>query len=292
LTTDSRGSGWKRHLEGWQVLAVVGSIAVGAVLLAIPRPVAPRELPLPRVDRREQARLERSEAERLDRAEREPLPFLVRAAGEAFRRFGAAESGAADRDTVEARRTEFVEAVRSARQRHGDEPMLALRAIQTTLFVRAVEVLRRGRAADREVLELGGAFTESAAAAGFVDHGRLRLGDDEAACVFRMRWNSLAELLGTQPFSPTLNEWRLYYRVHLGHRRPGATELPGYVDALVRHDTEYPALLARGIIAYWDARFADATELFAEHLARHPTGAWRLRAQNYLLAAYSRAPRS
>jgi len=232
------------------------------------------------------------EAARMARAETRPLPFLVRAAGDALRRFGAAEAGPSDAGTVETRRAAFVEAVRAARQRHGDDLVLELRAAQTALFVRAVKKLRDGRTPDREALELGGAFVLRGEEMGWMDGSRVRLEEDEAASVFRARWNGLAGLSDTRPFSPSLNELRLYYRTLLGHTPPGSAELSGYVDALVQHDSEYPVLLARGIIAYWDDRFADATQLFAKHLASHPTGAWRLRAQNYLLAAYERAPKS
>ena len=267
-------------------------MGIGAALLAIPRAVAPRELPLPRVDRAELSRFERLEAERLARAEAKPLPYLVRAAGDAFRRFGAAESGPTDASTVDARRKDFVETVRAARERHGDALVLELRAAHTTLFVRAVEKLRDGRAPDGEALELGGAFVLRGDETGWMEGGRMRLDAEEAACAFRVRWNELAGLLDMRPFAPSLDEWRLYYRALLRHAPHGSPMLSGYVDALLKHDSEYPSLLARGIIAYWDNRFAEATELFAQHLARQPTGAWRLRAQNYLLAAYQRAPKS
>src|SRR5262249_43383042 len=73
--------GWRRHFEGWEVLLAVGSIAVGAAVLAIPRAAPPDELPLPVVNRAEEARSARTESERLLRAERHPLPYLVRGAG-------------------------------------------------------------------------------------------------------------------------------------------------------------------------------------------------------------------
>jgi hypothetical protein len=283
---------WRRHLEGWQLLVVAGSIAVGAAVLAIPRAVAPRELPLPALDRREQRRFEHTEADRMARAELKPLPYPVRAAGEAFRRFGAAESASSDSATLEARQAEFAGSIAAARQRLGDEPVLALRAVQTALFARAVDALRDRGSTSRDLLELGGSFAARGEATGWVLRGRVHLTMDEAACVFRVRWNKLAGVQDTRPFSPTLDEWRLYYRTFIRHASPESPEVGGYVDALIKLDPEYPALLARGILAYWDARFAEATELFAAHLSAHPTGPWRLRAQNYLLAAYAHAPKS
>jgi hypothetical protein len=288
----SNEPGLRRHLEGWPILAVLSSIALGAAALAIPRAAAPGELPLPRVDRAEQLSLDRGERERLVRAEAKPLPYIVRAAGDALRRFGEAEASSADEATLTERRADFSAAVEAARKRYGDRPLLDLRAAQTALFVRAVARLAAG-ARDRDALELGGAFVTRASENGWTDaRGRPDLRPDEAGCMFRVRWTHLGGLLETRPFSPTLNEWRLYYRTLLAHSPRRAPGLDGYVDALVKYDPEYPELLARGIVAYWNGRFAEATEFFAQHLSRRPTGPWRLRAQNYLLAAYARAPKS
>lgn len=287
----SGASGWRRHLEGWEILVSIGSIAVGAAALAIPRAAIPRELPLPRVDRAEEARLARAENERLLRAERHPLPYLVRGAGDAFRRIGSAEASAADRKTLEDFGREFTEDVAGARKRYGDAALLDLRAVQTALFVRAVAGASSTPPASRDANELGGAFMTLAPKRGWTDaNGRLVLDDDEVACVFRVRWSRLAGLLEVFPFTPSLNEWRLYYRTHMVHAPRDAGVVGTYVAGLLKHDPEYPALLALGIVAYWDGRFGDSTELLARHLREHSTGPWRLRAQNYLLSAYARAP--
>jgi len=287
----SQDGGWHRHFEGWQLGAIAGSIALGAVALALPRAVAPRELPLPPIDRSDERRAERADADRVARAEATPLPYLVRAAGDALRRFGVVETSR-DAAAIDAAQVEFAEQVDTARRRHGNEAILTLRAVQASLFVRAVSA--SGAAPNREVIELGGDFPERAKENGWVDaRGRVLLDEDETACLFRMRWDKLAGLLEMYPFSPSLNEWRLYYRTLLEHgvgsskgASPSAT-----IAGLVKVDPEYPELLARGIVAYWDGRYADATELLSQHLAKHPVGPWRLRAQNYLLAAYARAPK-
>jgi hypothetical protein len=296
------GSGWRRNLEGWQVLAVAGCIAVGAAALALPRATAPRELPLPQVDRAEQGRVERDERAELEKAQAKPLPFLVRAAGDALRRFGRAESGL-DPAPIDVARTDFQETVQGARKRHGDRALLDLRAVQTALFVRAVSELGRRPSPNPDAVELGGGFVSRAERSGWIDAtGHAVLEPDEAACIFKIRWSLLAGLIETFPFSPSLNDWRLYYRTLLVHSdsprgqraargQQDAALLASYVDGLSKRDPEYPSILARGILAYWAGQFGEATELFAQHLSRHPTGPWRLRAQNYLLAAYSLAPK-
>ena len=46
--------GLRRHLRGWQLAVAAVGTALGGVALALPRPVAPCELPLPDVDRTEE----------------------------------------------------------------------------------------------------------------------------------------------------------------------------------------------------------------------------------------------
>src|ERR1700753_3455881 len=105
-----------RHLKGWQLAVVALGTALCGVALALPRPVAPRELPLPAVDRG--AGRERHARARalVQAAATTPLPFLVRAAGEAFRHFGSAEA-AGEVDETAAR--EFRARVGAALMQHG-----------------------------------------------------------------------------------------------------------------------------------------------------------------------------
>jgi hypothetical protein len=264
--------------------------------------VAPRELPLPVVDR---AALVRGAAQRRavvtrleQRAER--LPRRVRAAGEALRRFGAAEA-AGDTQATLTHAKDFAAAVAGARQEHGDERLLALRAMQGALFVRAVAHWAATGKAERDLIELGGTFPERARRHGWIDdRHRLLLDETAAECLFALRWSHLAGVLETHPFSPTLDEWRLYYRTLLVHpevpRRSRADPLGSpavlarYVEALAARDPDYPVLLAQGILRYRAGRYGEAVTLLSRHLAKHPTGPWRLRAQNYLLGAYQQLP--
>lgn len=296
----STARGWKRHFEGWELAVLASSLALAAAALAIPRAVSPREIPLPSVDRSEERRTSAVELERLKRAEARPLPYLVRAAGDALRQLGIAEAGS-DADLVESARADFEARIGDARRRFGDGPLLDLRAVQTSLFVRAVMRCQSTHALDADLRELGGSFLARGARTGWIDQdGKILLSAGEAASLFTIRWTKLAGLLETRPFSPTLNEWRLYYRTLMAHSplpTGGDGKAPwdpssvlGYIDGLVKYDPDYPELLARGVVAYWAGHYADATELFASHLRRHASGPWRLRAQNYLLASYAHVP--
>jgi len=284
----------KPHLRGWQLAVVAVGTALGGVALALPRPVAPKELPLPVVDRVEEARFHAREREAARAARATPLPFLVRAAGEAFRRFGEAEVRG-DEPEADAEQTAFSKRVEAARKQHGDPAVFALRAVQAELFVAA---LRHRNAA--ELKQLGGKFFGAGDEA---EHRAAVLRDDELTSLFELRWLKLARLVNERPFAPTLNEWRLYYRTLLAHAELASPELEHdararalsmgrCVEALAKIDPDYPAPLALGVTRHWMALYDDAEALFASYLAEHPTGVFRLRAQGYLLAARRHVPGS
>jgi hypothetical protein len=58
----------------------------------------------------------------------------------------------------------------------------------------------------------------------------------------------------------------------------------GYVAALAKHDHEYPAQLAQGILLYQRGAHAESAAALRAHLDRSSDGRWALRARNYLAA--------
>jgi hypothetical protein len=157
-----------RHLEGWELGLLAVAIAGLAVWLGLPRPVEPRVLPMPEVDRRVIARVRALDAARAESVTGAALPFEVRALGEQVRRYGAA---AAHKDTASASAAQD-EARRLTRvlvPRLSAEPIHVLRTVQTALFLRAVEDFRESSRPDRELDELGGNFVEKCRAVGWLD---------------------------------------------------------------------------------------------------------------------------
>lgn len=282
---------WQRHLEGWQLAVAAVGVAVTSMVLVLPRSVVPGEIPLPTVDREEAARAAHERRALAHSAERMPLPLVVRAAGESIRAFGEAEYRN-DAAGCEKQARDIVARIAAARAAVGEKPLLALRAVQTELFVRALTTWASSRREDRDVIELGGGFARRANRNGWVQGRHLALSQDGLAQIFLVRWTRLAGLTETRPFIATLNELRLYYGTLMKHPDARvddfyaqAEALGGYVTALHRHDPDYPAALAGGIVAFRQGDFQDATELLAGHLKEHPGGPWRLRAQNYFVAA-------
>lgn len=273
----------RRHLEGWPLgIGVVGAATLTA-LLAVPRPVEPDFVPLPLIDREQQlleVSVERARAERAKAG----LPLEVRAVGEALRRFGkAAADGAALARQLSAQLRRLVDV---ALERHGAERLLELRALQAELF--AAAIAHGDARAERELEELGGRVYTATAERGWL---KTPLDPRELEALFRVYWGETLGLVQKQPFAPTLNEWRVYYRFLLsrplgeGAARKGDVQLQlSYVAALARHDQDYPAQLARGVLFYQQAAFSDAAAELRAHLERHPDGPWTLRARNHLAA--------
>ena len=286
---------YRRHLEGWPLAVLAVSIALFGAALALPRPQPPEELPVPVVDRREQRRSLRAEALLAEAAEREPLPFEVRAVGEALRRYGAEEGaqGGPRPSRLQASEEQLLllrSSVQVARAKHGDNALLRLRAAQSHLFRRALERWEGTRNVDAELGELGGSFPAVARRSGWLgeDH-RLVLDEGERDVLFRLRWSELTGLAKQHPFRASLNDWRVYYRLLLEHPdvapQHAARAQLRYVAALARLDPDFPASLANGVLAYRLGDYGQAANAFREHLDAHPDGPWRLRAQNHLAAA-------
>ncbi|HET9929851.1 MAG TPA: hypothetical protein VFQ35_04155 [Polyangiaceae bacterium] len=290
----SSSAGWRRHLEGWELGLLAVVFAMLAVWLALPRPVEPRLVPLPEVDRRVLARSVALDVERAVRAHERPLAYEVRALGEFVRRHGAAvarhDTGAATEARDEARRL-----CRSLAARGLFEELQVLRATQTRLFLDAVERFRQGEKDDRELSELGANFVERGQRSGWLDaDGRVLLSTEELRALYRMRWAELTGALEIGRLRPSLDEFRLYYRVLLEH--PEGLSPPeqderrlAYVTALARIDSEFPTDLARGVLLARLGRVRSAYDAFSAFVVSHEQGPWVLRARNYALWALAQA---
>jgi hypothetical protein len=285
-----KAGGLRRHLDGWQLGAVSLGIALSFSLLAIPRPSRPDVLPLPVVDRAEEARAAARARELTTRAAAEPLPFDVRAVGEQVRRYGAA-SAAGDEPLATAARGSAPSLAAHALGAHGAEPLARLLAVQTELFAASIEDWEKSGRPSSELNELGGDFLERARDKGWLAGDRLLMDPGELRTAFKMRWLELTGLGQVSALRPSLNEWRIHYRLLLRLSPPSLDaerdreRKLAVVAALGRRDPSYEMSLARGALLYQLGSYSDAAEELRSHLARHPDGRWHLRARNYLLAA-------
>jgi hypothetical protein len=266
---------------------VLGAVVVVG-LLGIPRAVAPSDPPMPRVVWSLYAEQERAEAALLP-SSGEALPLSVRVVGELLRRLGQSEA-AGDREASRRLRDEIVRAAKRAAGDAGGKPLLALRALQTRLFLDAIREYRATGQASGELSELSGALLEKAERAGWRTGKELRATDAELAAMFRIRWSELTALSRASAFQPTLNDYRLYYghRLRYPDAGPGRTNRVNAqladVRALGKLDASYPTDFAAGILFYRLGSVDQALESFRAHLRAHPDGAWTLRARNYATA--------
>ncbi|MBN2197280.1 MAG: hypothetical protein JW751_31045 [Polyangiaceae bacterium] len=294
--------GWRGQLEGWQLGVVAVGIAATTAALLAPLGAEPSFLPVPVVDRREQAYVAAHDHADALAAGATGLPFDVRVVGERMRRFGAASAdemgGAATVELAELRA-----ALVTARKRHGDAALLRLRAVQTEAFLAAVRRWEATGRVDRELDELGGDLVRTAHANCWVDGGRLVLTPAERRTFFRIRWAELASVRDTVPFAPSLNDWRAYFRFLLEHperspssgagsppRVPSAVRLLGYVEALARRDPDYPALFARGVILHRLGRYDTAGAAFGAYLDTAGESSLRAWARNHLVSSRALVP--
>lgn len=280
------GGGIRRHLEGWQAGAVAVAIALIGLSLGMRRPVPPNMLVLPQIEPRALARIEGEEAALADAALSQELPYEVRAAGEAFRHYGAAVTKGDTGAALEAEK-ELRGLLRTSRDKYGDDAVLKLRAVQTRLFLEALTRFEQSGKPDAALEELAGNFAHKARRAHWLDeHGRLSATRAERETLFRIRWTEIADLRHERAFAPALAEWQTYYRFLLQHPGPGgADEQLRVVTALERVDPSYPAMLSRGVLLFRMGHFQASEQAFRAFLGRHPSGPWRLRAMNYLAAA-------
>jgi hypothetical protein len=282
--------GLSRHFEGYELALVTVGIVASVAFLVVPRATTPDVLPAPRVDLVEARRTADLDRERARLAEANPLPYEVRGAGEAFRAFGLANATrnplAMSEKLKILRRTAL-----EARQKHGDDALLRLLSIQTELFVRALARWEAGEDVKTEIAELGGDLLEKAANSRWITSAHFVGSDLERRTLFRVRWVDLLGVRSVTAFVPSANEWRIYYRFLLAHpehsTNPSAAahEQLAYVAAVEKVDLGFPGLFARGVLFHRLGDFDKSAEAFRGHLNKHPTGPWRLRAQNHLASA-------
>jgi hypothetical protein len=288
-TTGQAGgrTGFARHFVGYELGLLSVGIALAGSALAIPRASEPSELPLPVVDRTQIRLREHQDQEAAARAESAGLSFDVRAVGEGIRMLGRALAHGDDTshylNDVRARAHDVL-------QTEGAEPLLRLRAIQTRYFLDALHAFERGAGESADLSELAGDFLSHARRVGWLDaNGHCVLDESERRVLFALRW---AELVGARelvPLSPTLDEWRVYYRFLLTHpdtalafASPDALRI-GYATALARKDPSYPVDLARGVLFYRAGDLTSAASALRRHLAAHADGPYALLARNYLI---------
>jgi hypothetical protein len=313
----ARGSSSRR--AGGLRLSWLGGVPVLVALLLgpllLPRPVAPSDVPLPRVDERAVEDAERLDRERAARA-RLGLPDDVRQLGQDLRDLNVyAARGAAAREPDVVRR-ELDRLLPLVEATLGIERVRELRAYQTQRFLEEVRAYARTGVVSAELEELGGTFVPRMEAAGWIVGKRCLMDDRELRVAYHLAWLATLGVESAPALEPSLDEQRVLYAFYLRHPHPSeasrtaldaarrAARTPAdcaaldagerlaaeawrleRVDRLGRLDPEYPHAFARGVVLFRLARYEDSARAFQAWLDAHPDGPLAIRARNHLRAA-------
>lgn len=300
-----------RHLEGWEVGIVAIAIAALGTLLAVPLPVSPRDVPLPLPDGKVLSATldrERSQAAAIARALEEERSrtsgtselFDLRAFGQEFRAYGAAEASGDTYAVVRARQ-KLLETVARARG-VGDDKLVALRSYQQQLFLAELRKWENSGVASEELTGLGGGFLDLVQKSGWLQGRTIVMDDLVRGILFKRRWNQVTGISGSA-YAISLDEHRTFYAFLLTHpyvegraalEPKDACRLADQwrmrkIEELARLDTSYPYVLARGVLSYRLGRYPEAVQAFRDYLGSAEDGRYVLRARNYFAAAVAKA---
>jgi hypothetical protein len=274
---------------------VLSLLAGSAFAVLLPRPTYPQILPLPIVSESEKQAREEIEIARAEKVRNGSLAWETRAIGEQLRRIGKATSdgAAVDSKQLTALRGDVASVLR---QKGGEAGLLHLRALQGELFLAAVSDFERSGEPSLALLELGGPFLRVAQSAWLSKEGKVLLKEEELRLSFRIYWTKMTDLLEVPPFSPTLDEYRRYYRTNL-LRPPAPSSDPmsqllaqlAMARALSRVDPSYPGSLAEGVLQIRLGQFDAAERSLQAFTHAHPQGPWAQIAKNHFLFAIKEA---
>ena len=300
-----------RHLEGWELGLVAVAIALVGTLLSIPLPVAPRDVPVPLADGKTLSATFAQEnaaaaamARALEKERARPSGtselYDLRAFGQEFRAYGAAEASGDTYAVVRARQ-KLLEAVARARG-VGDDKLVALRAYQQQLFLAELRKWEDSGVISEDLTGLGGAFLDLARQSGWLAGPTIGMDDQVRGIFFKRRWNQVTAI-SAPAYAISIDEHRVFYAFLLTHPyvegRSGLDAKQACrvadqwrlrkIEELAHIDASYPYALARGVLFYRLGRYPEAAQAFRDYLGAAEEERYVLRARNYLATATARA---
>src|SRR5512133_212936 len=287
-----------RWLEGWAVVFPSVGIALLSTWLALPQGTMPDYLPMPTLRQDELATLRREVLTARQRVQTRPLEYELRRVGELMRQLG--RQWHQGESVSVAQRERLRGLVRAVRAKVGDEPLNRLRAVQSQLFLLALNTWDKTGVESEDAIELGGDFLIKARQLGWLEGPAdctkpigvssnrcvLSLDQDERAALFLNRWTELASSSGDDQLHIE-SAWKLLAlraRLKQPLRRLGVEDLR-LIDRMARADPSYPGALAKGLLLVRLGDRQQAIEAFRAQLEAHPNGPFALRARNHLVYA-------
>ncbi len=310
-------SGLAGLVRGSRLLALIpiGSL-VSVGLVAFPRAVAPRDVPLPRIDARSLDATLAEDAAVAKAAHATGVEPETRLLGTRMREFLIAQTTETDEQLVSVKREAVLAATREVFEKYGPPALKRLRAIQVARFVEEVAAFERTGQSSPELVALAGGFVERLRGIGWIEGSRVLLDGEQRRVAYKLMWNGTAGVDEAREMALSLDEMRALYTLYLQHphvpeattryfeeRRRAATtpEACAAVEAEVSMSREkwrlekvrrlgeidptYPAEFALGVATYRTKSFAMSGQHFQTWLREHPEGGLAQRAQNHLRAA-------
>jgi TolA-binding protein len=239
----------------------------------------------------------------------------VRALGSAIRDFHVLEARSAEAPEFGQARKRVDEALIEALAT-GDEPLLALRAVQLESFLEEVQRFEATGDQSAELLAVSGGFVRAMTAEGWCEGHTLLPRGPELRTMFKQMWSTFLGFDRRGAFQPSLDEQRAAQAFSLSYPHPsramrealaaarrGAPDAKtckaideaerhaveswrlDHVKAIAAIDPAYPADYALGVANYRSGDYGVAVASLRRWLNDHPEGPLTLRAQNYLRAA-------
>lgn len=235
-------SGGKNRGRALALVPLLVALVLGLVVL--PRPVPPRELPLPQIDAAALGETIAQDGQRAADARANPLHPDVRALGAALRAFNAAELGE-DEGAISEARKKISQALPFAIKSAGPKGILALRAVQMEEFLRAVSRFESTGTRTADLDELGGTFVRTMMRIGWCrertgepaqwppNHRPVKvlLDDSQRRAAFKQTWNKVAGAEDLGELALSVDETRALYTFYFQHpHAPESTRLGLFGD--------------------------------------------------------------
>ena len=301
----------------WLALIPV-TIAALTMLLMMPRTVPPEELPLPQIDAAALEAQHRDDVSRAASARATRLSGDLLLVGTTLRALNVAQLTGASSEDVGVART-AVESAFMAVAAEGDrgaDGLRTLRALQLESFLAEVDRFEGTGKSSEELEALAGPFLDHMIAAGWVQGGKVVLGDAARRAAYKLVWNAQMGAERLAGMAVSLDEQRALYTFYLTHPHASEAQRLAYeamrrrattheecvkANAEERFDMEqwridkirrlgeldptYPTAYALGVAFYRAGRLEQSIESFRGWVNNHPDGPYSLRARNHLKAA-------
>ena len=318
VVDNARPAGTPAKSKDARWLALIPLTAfVLAMLLMMPRTVAPEDVPLPQVDGKALEAIRRDDDKRAASARETRLPGGALAVGTRLRALNKLQATNASAEDIGVARTSLEVAFRTfLSDEQGPDALRTLRAVQLETFLAEVERFEATGQATPELQEIAGGFVDRMSAAGWIKGRTVVLDDAQRRAAYKLVWTATLGADSIPGLTLALDEQRVLYTLYIAHPHAGEAKRPWHeskrraattdddctramaeeklsmeewrtekIKRLGQLDPTYPTAFALGVALYRARRYDQSAQAFQNWVVAHPDGPLSLRARNHLKAA-------